>query len=64
MEVGDVFNILDTYSYCGVSFYKLVEFGSDYGFDTRHFAALPDTTADEMAEEIREAIVNLETAIC
>lgn len=63
MEVGDVFNVLDAYSYCGVSFYKLVEFGFDYGFDTKHFAVLPDQTADEMAEVEKEAIVNLETVL-
>lgn len=51
MEVGDVYNVLDTYSYCGVSFYKLVEIGPDYGFDTKHFAVLPDQSADEMEEE-------------
>lgn len=51
MEVGNIYNVLDVYSYYGVSFYKLVEFGSDYGFDAKHFATLPDATADEMAEE-------------
>lgn len=39
----------------------LVEFGDGYGYRTSHFATLPDETADEMAEESREAIVNLET---
>ncbi len=63
MEVGDVFNVLDEYNFCGTLFYKLVEFGNGYGFDSRHFATLPDNTADEMAEESKEAIVNLETVL-
>jgi hypothetical protein len=63
MEIGDIFNVLDTYSYCGVSFYKLVEFGFDYGFDTKHFIILSESTADEMQEECKEAIVNIETVL-
>lgn len=61
MEVGDTFNVLDQYTFWDVLFYKLVEFGSSYGFDSKHFATLPDASADEMAEETKEAIVNLET---
>lgn len=57
MEVGDIFNLLDTYSFCGVSFFKLVEFGKDYGFDARHFATLPAQDADEIEAETKEAII-------
>lgn len=32
-------------------------------FSQRYFAVLPDTTADEMADAEREAIVNLETVL-
>ncbi len=34
-----------------------------YLYDQRNFAILPDETADEMQEESREAIVNLETVL-
>lgn len=32
-------------------------------FSQRYFKDLPDTTSDEMKEETKEAIVNLETAL-
>lgn len=43
--------------------YALEGFDQDDGFDARLFAILPDISADEMQEEVREAIVNLEPAI-
>lgn len=46
----------------GNVFYQLERFGSDRWYRADMFATLPDNTADEMAEESREAIVNLETA--
>lgn len=43
--------------------YKLVAFiNTTLVHDQRNFAILPDASADEMQEETREAIVNLETA--
>jgi hypothetical protein len=56
------YTILETHDYKGRAFYALVEFGDFYLYYSDHFATLPDSTADEMQEESREAIVNLETA--
>jgi hypothetical protein len=42
--------------------FVLVELGDEYAYDARFFAILPDTSADDMAEAEKEAIVNLETA--
>lgn len=47
----------------GYAFYQLERFGSDRWYRSDMFATLPDNTADEMAEEEREAIVNLETVL-
>jgi hypothetical protein len=35
----------------------------EWVYDCRDFATLPDTTADEMQEETKEAIVNIETEL-
>lgn len=43
-------------------YYILREF-SDMEIHSSHFAILPDTTADEMAEATRESIVNQETQL-
>lgn len=60
-KVGDIDIVVNSKVKYGNTFYKLERFsGNAYRAD--HFATLPDSTADEMAEESREAIVNLETA--
>jgi hypothetical protein len=41
--------------------YQFIECGPMYAYSAWRFATLPDATADEMAEENKEAIVNLET---
>ncbi|MES2112317.1 MAG: hypothetical protein V4577_26405 [Bacteroidota bacterium] len=45
----------------GRLFYRLERFGDESWFRCDMFATLPNSTADEMQEESREAIVNLET---
>lgn len=47
----------------GTESFILIELGDEYGYRTEFFAILPDNTADEMAEESREAIINLETVL-
>jgi hypothetical protein len=42
--------------------YELEGYNSEWVYDQRNFATLPDTTADEMQEETKEGIANLETA--
>jgi hypothetical protein len=42
--------------------YELAGYG-EWVYDQRDFATLPDNTADEMQEEEREAILNLETVL-
>jgi len=44
-------------------YYKLAGLNPDRGFHQSNFAILPDTTADEMAEQTHEAIINIETPI-
>lgn len=43
-------------------YYALEGFG-DIGFNARCFATLPEPSAEEMREEVRESIVNIETPV-
>jgi hypothetical protein len=65
MEVGDEFTVEREcvgYGVNGlkVACYKLAEVDF-WLFDKRNFATLPDSTADDMQEVEKEAIVNFET---
>lgn len=61
-EVGDIDIVTLVRPHpSGSTYYSLQRFNSTIGYDTKHFATLPDLTADEMEEEEKEAIVNLET---
>jgi hypothetical protein len=63
-KVGDVLNVMDAYLDVfdnNDPVYAFIEYGRDHIFSQRYFAILPDPSADDMAEEEFEAIVNLET---
>jgi hypothetical protein len=62
-EVGSEYVVIDEVRHGGFDLYVLAGFPSDCGYVKSGFATLPDSTADEMAEESREAIVNLETVL-
>jgi hypothetical protein len=62
-EVGDEDVVLRKHEQARHVYYILERFGEDNGYRSDHFATLPDSTADEMREEEREAIVNLETVL-
>lgn len=66
-QIGDECTVIEScigYSESGIESpcYELEGY-SPWVYDQRNFATLPDNTADEMAEESREAIVNLETVL-
>jgi hypothetical protein len=48
---------------CDTAYYKLAEFPDNLNYLCDMFAILPDQSAHEMAEQEREAIVNIETAL-
>lgn len=50
-EIGDEDVVLRTHKSYQRIYYILERFGNDNGYRADHFATLPDTTADEMAEE-------------
>lgn len=68
-QIGDECTVLNTcigYDIGGseAPCYELEGYGGDdYVYDQRNFATLPDSSADEMAEVEKEAIVNLETVL-
>lgn len=62
VHIGSEYNAADAIEYEGEYYYKLEEIPGAL-FHERLFATLPDQTANEMAEESREAIVNLETVL-
>lgn len=68
-QIGDECTVLNMcIGYCKdgseAPCYELEGYGGDeYVYDQRNFATLPDTTADEMQEAEKEAIVNLETVL-
>jgi hypothetical protein len=62
-EVGDIDIVTEVKeSPEHYKFYSLERFGKDLFYWSELFAILPDTSADDMAEAEKEAIVNLETA--
>ena len=42
--------------------FTFLEYGPNHIFSQRYFAPLPEPDADEMKEEVQEAIVNLQPA--
>lgn len=63
-EVGDKDTVIRVRPHwSGATYFTLVRFGDSIGFNTKHFATLPDASADEMAEVEKEAIANLETVL-
>jgi hypothetical protein len=62
-DVGDECQVTHTVmSRQGFNYYMLKEFPG-YNYLSTHFAILPEQSADQMQEENREAILNLETTI-
>jgi hypothetical protein len=61
-EVGDKLHVIEAKVMYGLLFYDLEGY-SEFLYDARYFATLPDDTADDMQEEEKEAIVNLETVL-
>jgi hypothetical protein len=64
-EVIDHRDLPEGYGQCDIPmlagrYYKLAGLRTDRGFHSSNFATLPEQTADEMKEETRESIVNLE----
>lgn len=59
-EVGDELTVLDIEEPLGRTFYDLDGY-PEFLYDSKFFAILPDTSADDMQEAEHEAIVNLET---
>lgn len=62
-EVGDKDSVLMIWEGFGSVYYILERFGRDNAYRTDHFATLPDSSADEMADAEKEAIANLETVL-
>lgn len=62
-QVGDVCIVTASrYLPCyDATYYQLAGYPKVNGYQSTHFAIIPDTSADEMNEEARESIVNLET---
>jgi hypothetical protein len=68
IEVGERVTIIGEKSFAGFHFWRFEEYAGipgvcKYWYDKRGFATLPEPDADEMREEVRESIVNIETAI-
>lgn len=63
-EVGDESTVTQTYwdEIAKANYHSLAEFPG-YKYKADHFAILPNTSAHEMQEQEREAIVNLENAV-
>lgn len=60
--VGNIYTVLEVREYNGEDYYALEEVKGILFF-SEMFAILPDNSADEMAEEEKEAIANLETVL-
>lgn len=60
--VGNMYTLEYAYDYFGETYFKLAEVEGAMFYEG-HFATLPNATADEMEEESKEAIVNLETVM-
>lgn len=56
-QVGDIDTVIDTYPTQWGDYYVLERFGEEDAFDPERFAILPSSTAEEMAEAEREAIL-------
>jgi hypothetical protein len=61
-EVGEITEVINSKEYFGRQFYDLDGY-PEFWFLAECFATLPDSTADEMQEQSREAIVNIETVL-
>lgn len=67
-EVVDYYDLPANHSQFGIPlmagrYYKLGGLNPNRGFHASHFAILPETSADEMKEEQREDIINIEPPI-
>jgi hypothetical protein len=62
-QVGDICTVIETRRSGNLLFYTLAEHDFFNEFDSRAFATLPGLTAEEMSEETRESIINIETPV-
>jgi hypothetical protein len=60
-EIGDRCTVTEVSGKGKLKYYTLSEFPTYQEYDSRAFATLPDTSADEMQEQGHEAIINIET---
>lgn len=60
VEIGDEYTITGEFKRNDGVYYELAERPSFCEYNSELFATLPDKSADEMREEEREAIINLE----
>lgn len=66
LKVGDIVTVIAAYIDTWDNndpVYAFIEYGCNHIFSQRYFAILPEPSADEMQEEEKEAIVNLETVL-
>jgi hypothetical protein len=61
--IGDLCTVVEVATKLHGTFYTLAEFPDYMEYNAQGFAILPEPDADEMREEVREAIVNIETAL-
>jgi hypothetical protein len=61
-EIGDIDEVTDEIENKGDTYYRLARFGIDYAYQSKLFAIVPEPSADDMQEETKEAIVNLQPA--
>ncbi len=65
-DVGDICTVVSIephFYYPEITMYMLAEHGNQTLYCSQHFAILPSRSADEMHEEQKEAIINLEHQI-
>lgn len=71
IEIGYIVTVAKTLEYPEGTYYEFMEvppkkIGNElhrFVYNAKNFAILPEPDADQMADEVKEAIVNIETAI-
>jgi len=62
IEIGSEYTVIDVEHFNGLPHYHFAE-RPKFIYDVRNFAVLPDQSADQMQEENKEAIINIETPV-
>lgn len=60
-DIGDECTVINDFMENGKRYYSLAGYPKEFGYNAVCFAILPDQSADEMQEQEREGIVNIET---